>query len=232
MTQKIKSAGLILFRESANESPRFLLLFSRVSKYWGFPKGGRKIGESDMKAAIREDKEETGIDNFFILVGFKTAYQYSYNIDGKRFREKVALYAAKTKTSKIKLSNEHLKYKWADYETARKMIPYPNIKGTLERLNIFLKNKANIIGLQEKVYKETAKISRGEISSYEKIGKKTKTNPRTVGLFLSRNYDPRVPCHRVVRSDGKVGGYNKGTREKIRFLKREGVRIKRDRVIE
>jgi len=39
----------------------------------------------------------------------------------------------------------------------------------------------------------------------------------------NKNRDPKIPCHRVIRSDGSIGGYNRGEREKIKILKREGV---------
>ncbi|MCR4311894.1 MAG: MGMT family protein [Candidatus Uhrbacteria bacterium] len=45
---------------------------------------------------------------------------------------------------------------------------------------------------------------------------------RAVGNVLNTNYDPEIPCHRVVRSDGKAGGYNRGPATKIQRLKEEG----------
>lgn len=33
---------------------------------------------------------------------------------------------------------------------------------------------------------------------------------RAVGMLMSKNYNPTIPCHRVVRSDGKIGNYNRG----------------------
>jgi len=45
---------------------------------------------------------------------------------------------------------------------------------------------------------------------------------RAVGNALNKNRNPEIPCHRVVRSDGKIGGYNKGTKLKIRLLQSEG----------
>ncbi len=44
---------------------------------------------------------------------------------------------------------------------------------------------------------------------------------RAVGNILNKNYDPSIPCHRVVRSDGKPGGYNRGPKKKIQLLKSE-----------
>ncbi len=53
---------------------------------------------------------------------------------------------------------------------------------------------------------------------------------RAVGNILSNNYDPDIPCHRVVRSDGRSGGYNRGCAEKLRRLRREGAAARDGRV--
>lgn len=45
---------------------------------------------------------------------------------------------------------------------------------------------------------------------------------RAVGNILNANRDPRIPCHRVVRSDGTTGGYNRGAATKRRLLREEG----------
>lgn len=68
-------------------------------------------------------------------------------------------------------------------------------------------------------------IPRGETRSYgevaEAIGRPGAA--RAVGAVMKNNYDPGVPCHRVIRADGALGGYNRGgTKEKKRLLKREG----------
>lgn len=49
---------------------------------------------------------------------------------------------------------------------------------------------------------------------------------RAVGNALNKNKDTKVPCHRVIRSDGQAGGYAKGTKKKIAILKKEGVKIR------
>lgn len=48
---------------------------------------------------------------------------------------------------------------------------------------------------------------------------------RAVGSILKKNFDPAIPCHRVIRSDGKLGEYNRGRAKKAELLREEGVRV-------
>ncbi len=43
-------------------------------------------------------------------------------------------------------------------------------------------------------------------------------------------YSPQVPCHRVVKSDGKIGGFALGQKKKILMLKKEGIKTKNNRI--
>ena len=77
---------------------------------------------------------------------------------------------------------------------------------------------------QEKVYRVVKKIPRGKVLTYKEVAEKI-GRPRAfraVGRVLSKNKDPKVPCHRVIRSDGKVGGYREGAEKKKALLKKEG----------
>jgi len=91
----------------------------------------------------------------------------------------------------------------------------------------------------EKSFKEKAlqvvrEIKLGKVMTYSSVAEKA-GNPRAsraVGNFMKNNYDLTVPCHRVVRSDGVVGDYNRGGKEKkIEILKKEGVKFKGDKVV-
>ena len=56
---------------------------------------------------------------------------------------------------------------------------------------------------------------------------------RAVGMAMSRNPNaPRVPCHRVVRSSGNVGGYAFGVKKKVAILRAEGIEIVNNRVVD
>lgn len=79
---------------------------------------------------------------------------------------------------------------------------------------------------QKKVWKATLSIPKGEVRSYSWIAKKI-GNPRAVravGNALNKNpLAPEVPCHRVVRKDGSIGGFASGTAKKKALLKNEGI---------
>ncbi len=77
---------------------------------------------------------------------------------------------------------------------------------------------------KDAVYKVVAKIPKGKFMTYKevaiKIGKPTAS--RAVGTVLSKNFDPKIPCHRVIRTDGNMGGYNRGgVSAKLKLLKAE-----------
>ncbi|HYF13197.1 MAG TPA: MGMT family protein [Candidatus Paceibacterota bacterium] len=76
-----------------------------------------------------------------------------------------------------------------------------------------------------RVYSIVAKIPKGKTMTYKEVAAKA-GNPkaaRAVGMLMSHNYNLDVPCHRVVRSDGKIGGYNRGgAARKEEILREEG----------
>lgn len=77
-------------------------------------------------------------------------------------------------------------------------------------------------------------MPRGKVATYKEIARAISrpVAARAVGSALNKNpYDSkRVPCHRVVRSDGLVGGYAKGVRAKIKMLGEEGIEIQRGKI--
>jgi len=84
---------------------------------------------------------------------------------------------------------------------------------------------------QQKVWQACATIPAGQTRTYQwlanKIGKPNAA--RAVGTALGQNpFAPHIPCHRVVRSDGKMGGYSGqgGIATKIKLLKKEGAAIR------
>jgi len=64
-------------------------------------------------------------------------------------------------------------------------------------------------GLKDKIFEYIMKLPRGKTTTYKKIAERFNTSPRVVGMILKSNTNKSVPCYKVIRSDGKIGGYNK-----------------------
>lgn len=82
----------------------------------------------------------------------------------------------------------------------------------------------------EKVYEIVRQIPKGEVRSYAEVAELAGSPRavRAVGNILKQNFDPKIPCHRVIRSDGETGEYNRGAGKKVRLLRKEGAIIPRD----
>jgi len=86
---------------------------------------------------------------------------------------------------------------------------------------------------EKKVLAVCKKIPGGKISTYREIAKAVKKPKayRAVGNALNKNKKPVIiPCHRVVRADGEIGGYANGVEKKIILLKKEGVNVKNNKI--
>lgn len=77
---------------------------------------------------------------------------------------------------------------------------------------------------EQKVLNIVKKIPRGSMMTYGAVAKRAGSPfaARAVGSILKKNYRPEIPCHRVIRSDGVIGEYNRGRKEKVRKLRAEG----------
>ena len=92
--------------------------------------------------------------------------------------------------------------------------------------------KKTTSGFYERVYEITKQVPRGRVTTYKLIAQVLGTRAyRAVGNALNKNPYREVPCHRVIKSNGLVGGFARGTKEKIKLLKKEGVRVEDDKVI-
>jgi O-6-methylguanine DNA methyltransferase len=85
------------------------------------------------------------------------------------------------------------------------------------------------------VLKLVKRIPKGKVTTYKEIGKalhKRGQVYRAVGRALHDNKFPvKIPCHRVVCSDGSIGGYSHGIKRKIALLKKEGVEVKNNKIL-
>lgn len=83
-----------------------------------------------------------------------------------------------------------------------------------------------------RVYRATKRIPKGRVATYAAIAKVVGSPraARAVGNALNQSPFRSVPCHRVIRSDGTVGGFARGGRKKIQLLRREGVVVNNGRI--
>lgn len=84
--------------------------------------------------------------------------------------------------------------------------------------------------MREKIYKLLKQVPKGKVTTYKELAQAAGTRAyRAVGTYMKENpYAPEVPCHRVVKSDGSIGGFNgktsgKDVLRKIDMLKKEGI---------
>ena len=89
--------------------------------------------------------------------------------------------------------------------------------------------------LSTKVYTKLLRVPQGKVTTYGDLAKAIglKNGQRTIGTIMKKNPFPViVPCHRVVKSDGKIGGYAYGERVKSHMLLKEGIKIKDGKIID
>lgn len=94
------------------------------------------------------------------------------------------------------------------------------------------------MNFNQKVYKIVSQIPKGKVMTYKQVAEELGTKAyRAVGRALKNNPDPtKIFCHRVIRSDGKIGGFfgetgGKKVREKIKLLESEGVKIRKGKIL-
>jgi methylated-DNA-[protein]-cysteine S-methyltransferase len=81
-------------------------------------------------------------------------------------------------------------------------------------------------------YRLVATVPEGKVTTYQEIAHALGTKAyRAVGNAMNKNpHAPKIPCHRVVRSDGSIGGFAREAEKKARMLEKEGVDIKDGKV--
>lgn len=97
--------------------------------------------------------------------------------------------------------------------------PPPGVsKAQWEKLSLFAR----------RVYRATCRIPKGQARSYQWVAGEAGSPRavRAVGNALNRNpFAPAVPCHRVIRADGSLGGFARGNAKKQALLHREGYKV-------
>ncbi|ADQ67411.1 ntp pyrophosphohydrolase [Halogeometricum borinquense DSM 11551] len=134
------SAGAILFRDTRGRR-EYLLLKSRPGD-WEFPKGGVEGKEELQQTAIREVKEEAGIQEFRLVDGFREDYDYVFEANGKTIHKTVHLFIARSFEASAELSTEHRDLQWRDYEQALNTITQDGPRDILKKAHTYLEDVA------------------------------------------------------------------------------------------
>ncbi|WFO76227.1 MGMT family protein [Desulfurococcaceae archaeon MEX13E-LK6-19] len=94
--------------------------------------------------------------------------------------------------------------------------------------------KARLEDYMEVIYALISLVEPGKVTTYGSIAKLLGISPRLVGKIMAANKSPIViPCHRVVKSNGDLGGYSRGgVKIKKRLLELEGVVFSRGEVVD
>jgi bis(5'-nucleosidyl)-tetraphosphatase len=129
------SAGAVIFKRDGEIK---YLLLRYESGHWDFPRGAIEIGEEEKETVMRETKEETEISDLVFLPDFRKKIFWFYKKGGRTIYKEAIFYLAETKTEEVKLSEEHIDFKWLPYTEAMKQITFPNGKKVLEEANEFL----------------------------------------------------------------------------------------------
>ena len=130
-TRREYSAGFILFRDLP-EGRVYLLL--DYGNHWDYPKGHLEAGETAWVAAVRELREETGIRQVDRVAGYeeKMQYQFVSGVKG-RIHKQVTYFLGRTRTSQVKLSDEHSGCAWLPFEEAMAQLTYKNAQVLLAK---------------------------------------------------------------------------------------------------
>lgn len=91
------------------------------------------------------------------------------------------------------------------------------------------------MSLDKKIYKKLLEVPKGKITTYGELAKAVglKNGQRAVGKIMNKNpYPVIIPCHRVIKSDGKIGGYAYGEKIKSNMLSKEGIKIQNGKILD
>jgi bis(5'-nucleosidyl)-tetraphosphatase len=133
-----KSCGAVVFTK--NPQVNYLLLLYEAG-HWDFVKGNVEPNETEKDTVIRELQEETGIVDAQFIDGFREKIAYFYRRQGNTIYKEVVFFLIEAHTEKVKLSYEHVGYKWLDYQHAMEKLTFKNAKNVLQNAHEFMKKQ-------------------------------------------------------------------------------------------
>ncbi len=141
-----KSAGAVVFHVREDKTILYLLLQPGPRKAWGFPKGKLDGAETDLQAACREIGEEAGLHELDFAVDFRHVVHYAFNRSRWAVQKQVVYFLAHSKSLQVKISHEHIAYRWVTLEEAFTRVVFENTHELLRSANTYI--MAHYPGLQ------------------------------------------------------------------------------------
>jgi 8-oxo-dGTP pyrophosphatase MutT (NUDIX family) len=144
MARDERSAGFLVFHRRRNgggltppNDLRFLLL--DYGRHWDFPKGHVEPGETELQAAVRELREETGIRDITPVSDFEREIVYFFRSTRKGLiRKTVTFFLAEVKHTDVILSEEHVGYEFLPFDPAVKRVTFAAAKELLRAAHAHL----------------------------------------------------------------------------------------------
>ncbi|UCF10158.1 MAG: NUDIX domain-containing protein [Candidatus Bipolaricaulota bacterium] len=137
-----RSAGFVLFRTGPSGALEYLLLRHRNGGHWGFPKGRIEPGETELQAALRETREETGIDDLHPVPSLHRDTRYGFFRDGMPVAKTVRYFVARAEASDAVLSREHVDACWVSLREALDLLSFLEPKALLEEIESVIRSQA------------------------------------------------------------------------------------------
>jgi bis(5'-nucleosidyl)-tetraphosphatase len=135
--KQIFSAGIIIYRNTPTGIK--YLLIRHPGGHWDLPKGKLEAGETELRAALRELKEETGITEVTIDETFYEKINYRYgDYHGGIVHKQVGFFLASTLQESITLSHEHEEYVWLSFHDAIARVTFDSAQHLLARGHAYL----------------------------------------------------------------------------------------------
>ena len=137
MRREFSAGAVIYYRDQESDRLEYLILHYG-GNHWDFPKGKLEAGETNEITALREIKEESGLD-VAIKPGFEHKLFYKFRgRDGELVSKQVTFFAAQAPHKDVVLSEEHTGWKWLPYEEARQLLTYDNAVHLLDISHAFI----------------------------------------------------------------------------------------------